>query len=200
PLDLPSSPTRRSSDLVVASASREVAARSAQTDTVTAVLEVTNPRVWSVDSPNLYQLTTTLLQDGRTIDETTTRTGFRTFTFDPDRGFFLNGVPMKMKGVCLHHDAAVLGAAVPREVWRKRLQTLKSIGCNAIRTSHNPQAPDLYDLCDELGLLVLDEAFDEWEFPKRKWLEGWNVGTPGFQGSFDFFEEWSSRDLADMVR
>src|SRR5690606_40559429 len=83
PLDLPSSPTRRSSDLVVASASREVAARSAQTDTVTAVLEVTNPRVWSVDSPNLYQLTTTLLQDGRTIDETTTRTGFRTFTFDP---------------------------------------------------------------------------------------------------------------------
>jgi len=185
---------------VVASASREVAARSAQTDTVTAVLEVTNPRVWSVDSPNLYQLTTTLLQDGRTIDETTTRTGFRTFTFDPDRGFFLNGVPMKMKGVCLHHDAGVLGAAVPREVWRKRLQTLKSIGCNAIRTSHNPQAPDLYDLCDELGLLVLDEAFDEWEFPKRKWLEGWNVGTPGFEGSYDFFEEWGSRDLADMVR
>ena len=77
---------------------------------------------------------------------------------------------------------------------------LKKIGCNAIRTSHNPQAPDLYDLCDELGLLVMNEAFDEWEFPKRKWIEGWNKGTPGFQGSFDFFEEWGEQDLADMVR
>ena len=82
----------------------------------------------------------------------------------------------------------------------KRLLKLKEIGCNAVRTSHNPQAPDLYDLCDELGLLVLNEAYDEWEFPKRKWVEGWNVGTPLFQGSYDFFEEWGERDLADMVR
>jgi hypothetical protein len=80
------------------------------------------------------------------------------------------------------------------------LLTLKDIGCNAIRTSHNPQAPDVYDLCDELGLLVLNEAFDEWEFPKRKWIEGWNVGTPGFEGAYDFFEEWGERDLADMIR
>jgi Beta-galactosidase/beta-glucuronidase len=163
-------------------------------------LRVNKPQLWSLDHPVLYQLRTTVLQDGREIDRNLIRTGFRTFTFDPDKGFALNGDWMKVKGVCLHHDSGVLGAEVYPEVWRRRLLTLKELGCNAIRTSHNPQAPGLYALCDELGLLVLNEAFDEWEFPKRKWLEGWNVGTPGFQGSFDFFEEWGERDLADMVR
>ncbi len=163
-------------------------------------LDVDAPVLWSVDNPYLYQLRTTLELGGKIVDRTSFQTGIRTFAFDPDTGFSLNGVRMKMKGVCLHHDAGVLGAAVPREVWRERLLTLKSIGVNAIRTSHNPQAPDLYELCDELGLLVMNEAFDEWEFPKRKWIEGWNVGEPGFEGSYDFFEEWSSRDLADMVR
>jgi hypothetical protein len=163
-------------------------------------LRVKNPALWSVDTPNLYTLKTTVRKGNEVVDQTETRTGFRTFTFDPDKGFALNGERMKIKGVCLHHDAGVLGSAVPKEVWHRRLLTLKEIGCNAIRTSHNPQSPDLYDLCDELGLLVLDEAFDEWEFPKRKWLEGWNVGTPGFQGNYDFFEEWGERDLADLVR
>ena len=107
---------------------------------------------------------------------------------------------MKVKGVCLHHDAGVLGAAMYKEVWRRRLVNLKKIGCNAIRTSHNPQATALYELCDELGLLVLNEAFDEWEFPKRKWLEGWNVGKPGYQGSYDFFNTWGEQDLRDMVK
>jgi beta-galactosidase len=184
----------------VAAASQRLTLRAGASGTATASLDVSSPQRWSVDHPYLYHLKTTVLQDGRPIDGTTTRTGIRTFSFDPNRGFFLNGVSMKMKGVCLHHDAGVLGAAVPREVWKTRLQTLKSIGCNAVRTSHNPQATDLYELCDELGLLVLDEAFDEWEFPKRKWLKGWNVGEPGFQGSYDFFEAWSDRDIADMVR
>ena len=168
--------------------------------TAACTLEVDAPRLWSVDHPHLYQLRTTVAREGTVIDRSVMRTGLRAFGFDPHLGFSLNGVPMKMKGVCLHHDAGVLGAAVPRSVWHRRLLTLKSLGCNAIRTSHNPQAPDLYDLCDELGFLVLNEAFDEWEFPKRKWLDGWNVGEPGFEGSFDFFEAWSSRDLADMVR
>ena len=163
-------------------------------------LKVRNPKLWSIDTPNLYQLKTTLLKDGQVIDETITKTGLRSFTFHPDKGFALNGEWMKVKGVCIHHDAGVLGAAVPHDIWEKRLLKLKEIGCNAVRTSHNPQAPDLYDLCDELGLLVLNEAYDEWEFPKRKWVEGWNVGTPLFQGSYDFFEEWGERDLADMVR
>ena len=163
-------------------------------------LAVRKPLLWSVKTPNLYRLRTTVEQNGKTIDETVTTVGIRIFTFDPDKGFALNGEWMKMKGVCLHHDAGVLGSAVPREVWKRRLLNLKEIGCNAVRMTHNPQAPDMYELCDELGLLVMDEGFDEWEFPKRKWIEGWNKGTPGFQGSYDFFEEWSSRDMADIVR
>lgn len=83
---------------------------------------------------------------------------------------------------------------------KRRLENLKKIGVNAIRMSHNPQAPVLYDLCDEMGLLVKDEAFDEWEFPKRKWLKGWNRGEPGYDGSFDFFKEWMEQDVMDMVR
>jgi beta-galactosidase len=163
-------------------------------------MNVQAPECWSVETPKLYTLKTTIYQQGQRVDETTTRTGFRHFVFDPDKGFALNEEWMKLKGVCLHHDAGVLGSAVPPEVWRRRLLTLKEIGVNAIRTSHNPQAPDVYRLCDELGLLVLDEAFDEWEFPKRKWIEGWNIGTPGYQGSYDFFDEWGEKDLEDMIR
>jgi len=163
-------------------------------------LTVANPLLWSIKTPNLYQLKTTVLQNGKIIDETLTTAGVRTITFDPNKGFALNGEWMKVKGVCIHHDAGVLGSAVPREVWKRRLQTLKDLGSNAIRMAHNPHAPDVYEICDEIGLLVQDEAFDEWEFPKRKWLEGWNRGTPGYEGSYDFFEEWSTRDIADMVR
>lgn len=185
---------------VVAKSSQKIAVQANRNGKILTDLKVGNPKLWSIDSPNLYQLRTTLLQDGKTIDETITKTGLRSFTFDPDKGFALNGQWMKMKGVCIHHDAGVLGSAVPHDIWKKRLLKLKEIGCNAIRTSHNPQAPDLYDLCDELGLLVMNEAYDEWEFPKRKWVEGWNVGTPLFQGGYDFFEEWGEKDLADMVR
>ncbi len=167
---------------------------------INSTLEVRDPELWDLDNPTLYTLQTTITQDGQIVDQSSVRTGFRTYTFDPNTGFALNGVGMKVKGVCLHHDAGVLGAAVYPEVWRRRLLQLKSIGVNAIRTSHNPQASSLYALCDELGMLVMNEAFDEWEFPKRKWLSGWNVGTPGFQGAFDYFEEWGERDLADMVR
>lgn len=171
-----------------------------QKEKIQTTLHVKSPFLWSLEDPTLYSLKTTILQNGKEIDSSITTTGFRTFAFDPNTGFALNGNRMKIKGVCIHHDAGVLGAAVPREVWKRRLLTLKEIGCNAIRTSHNPQATDLYELCDELGILVLNEAFDEWEFPKRKWIEGWNVGTPGFQGSYDFFEEWGEKDLADMIR
>ena len=184
----------------VAKSSEKITVNGTQAGKIVTALKVANPQLWSLKSPSLYTLKTSVYQNGVLVDETTTVTGFREFTFDPNKGFALNGEGMKIKGVCLHHDGGVLGSAVPREVWKRRLLTLQEIGVNAIRTSHNPQAPDLYQLCDELGLLVLNEAFDEWEFPKRKWLEGWNVGTPGFQGSFDFFEEWGEKDLADMVK
>jgi len=188
------------SGAIVAKRTNKITLGAGQKNEFKTQLEVNNPKLWSVDVPTSYTLRTTVLQNKKVIDKSTVNTGFRTFTFDADHGFALNGKQMKVKGVCLHHDAGVLGAEMYPEVWRRRLLTLKELGVNAIRTSHNPQASSLYALCDELGLLVMDEAFDEWEFPKRKWLEGWNVGTPGFQGSFDFFKEWGERDLADLVK
>lgn len=163
-------------------------------------LKLSRPHRWTLETPYLYSLHTELLRNGQCVDSTSCRVGLRTLRFDANKGFALNGKPTKVKGVCLHHDAGVLGAVVPREVWSRRLKNLKEMGANAIRMSHNPQAPVVYDLCDELGLLVMDEASDEWEFPKRKWIEGWNVGEPSYDGTFDFFEEWIERDVTDMVR
>lgn len=185
---------------VVSKSSQNIVLDANRENKILTKISLKKPQLWDLENPNLYQLRTTVLKEGKVIDKTVTTTGFRSFVFDANKGFALNGKSMKMKGVCLHHDAGVLGSAVPRDVLKTRLQTLKEIGVNAIRTSHNPQAPDLYNLCDELGLLVLNEAYDEWEFPKRKWLEGWNSGIPGFQGTFDIFAEWSEKDLEDMVR
>ncbi|UMB53046.1 DUF4982 domain-containing protein [Lutibacter sp. A64] len=185
---------------VVSKNSKKVAIIPNNNNTITTKIKLRNAKLWDLENPNLYNLRTTVYKNGIQIDQTITQTGFRSFTFDPNKGFALNGKWMKMKGVCLHHDSGVLGAAMYKDVWKKRLKTLKEIGVNAIRTSHNPQATDFYELCDELGLLVLNEAYDEWEFPKRKWLVGWNKGTPGFEGSYDYFEEWAEKDLEDFVR
>ncbi|WP_348822897.1 sugar-binding domain-containing protein [Flavobacterium aestuarii] len=185
---------------VVSKSSQNIAVNANAVNKSNVQINVKNPQLWNLEHPNLYQLKTTVLNGGKIIDKTVTQTGFRNFTFDANKGFALNGKWMKMKGVCLHHDAGVLGSAVPKDVLKSRLKTLKEIGVNAIRTSHNPQAPDFYALCDELGILVLNEAYDEWEFPKRKWLTGWNVGTPGFEGSHDIFGTWGEKDLEDMVR
>lgn len=163
-------------------------------------LKVPRPQRWDLDSPYLYTLKTELFHNGKRMDGSETPVGLRTLEFDANKGFALNGRWMKVKGVCLHHDAGTLGAVVPEEVWRRRLLNLKEIGVNAIRMSHNPQAPVVYDLCDRIGLLVMDEVSDEWEFPKRKWIQGWNVGEPGYDGTADFFEEWIERDVTDMVR
>lgn len=179
-------------------ATKQTAVPSSKKQTLT--LNISDAKRWSLTSPYLYKVVTRLLLNGQDIDRAEVPMGLRTLEFSPDKGFALNGEWMKVKGVCLHDDAGVLGTAVPVDVWRTRLVTLKQLGCNAIRMSHNPHAPALYDLCDELGLLVMDEASDEWEFPKRKWLKGWNQGTPGFEGTFDYFEEWIDRDVADMVR
>ncbi|HEY5590107.1 MAG TPA: sugar-binding domain-containing protein [Paludibacter sp.] len=184
---------------VVTSVSKNLKVEANNKATSTQSLAIISPKRWSLEQPNLYTLKTIVKQNGKIIDQNEQKLGLRTLTFDPNKGFALNDEWTKVKGVCIHHDAGCLGSAVPREVWKRRLITLKEMGCNAIRLSHNPQAPDVYELCDELGILVMDEAFDEWEFAKKKWIKGWNVGVPGFQGAATYFNDWSDKDLTDMV-
>ncbi|MCL2508751.1 MAG: DUF4982 domain-containing protein [Oscillospiraceae bacterium] len=165
----------------------------------TVSLRVSRPALWSPDSPALYSLICRASENGVVRDELTIPCGIRTFAFDADTGFTLNNVPTRLKGVCLHHDAGALGAAVPKAVWRRRLQKLKETGCNAIRAAHNPPDSHLLDLCDELGFLVMDEAFDEWEGFKNKWWQGHNVYPPKHFGYADAFPQWYERDLSGMV-
>jgi len=162
-------------------------------------MEVTGPKLWSIENPSLYKLSITVFSDGKQTDNWSDEVGIRSFHFDADQGFFLNEKKIKIKGVCLHDDAGALGTAVPAEVWERRLISLKEAGCNAIRMSHNPHADYFYKLTDKLGFLVMDEAFDEWETGKNKWIEGWNVGKPGKDGYHEYFKEWASRDLQDMM-
>ena len=185
--------------IVVASAKKNVALAGNAAQDAKLSFTIKQPALWSVDQPNLYTLTTTIFQNGKKTDEYSEKVGIRSIKFDANTGFFLNGENMKLKGVCIHHDAGALGAAVPREVWERRLLKLKEVGCNAIRMSHYPHQDYLYELCDELGFLVQDEAFDEWEAGKNKWIEGWNAGTPGKDGYHEYFKEWAERDVNDMI-
>ena len=150
-------------------------------------LKIQNPRLWSPQDPYLYKLNLILLQNGKPVDTYEANTGIRSFRFDQDKGFLLNGARTKIKGVCLHHDAGALGAVVNKSAIRRQLQLLKDMGCNAIRTSHNPPAPEFLDLCDKMGFLVLDEAFDMWKKKKSKhdYAENWT--------------EWHERDLNDQI-
>lgn len=148
---------------------------------------VTNPNVWNLEHPYLYTLRSTLLNGKRIMDVVDNTLGIRTIEYPLDKGFLLNGKQVKMKGVNLHHDGGAVGAAVPERVWERRLEILKSGGCNAIRTAHNPPAPEFLDLCDRMGFLVMDEAFDQWISPKNK------------QDYHLYFQEWHERDLTAMV-
>jgi len=152
-------------------------------------LTVGGPRRWSTEDPYIYQVVSALSVGGRVVDRTTTPLGMRTIQFTADNGFLLNGKRVQLKGVCLHHDLGCLGAAVHRRGIERQLEILKAMGCNAIRTSHNPPAPELLDLCDRMGLLVMDEIFDEWVIPKSGMKYGYKR----------FFEAWSERDLVGML-
>ncbi len=121
-------------------------------------IQIENPRLWSLQDPYLYELTTSIVEDGKILDSVVSRFGVRDIRFDADQGFFLNGKSVKIKGTCNHQDHAGVGAAVPDAIWDYRLQCLKDMGCNAIRTSHNPPAPELLDACDRMGVLVIDET------------------------------------------
>jgi beta-galactosidase len=150
---------------------------------------IMSPQLWSVERPTMYALRTELLtaSTARPADRLVSPFGIRTIAYDKDKGFLLNGRQVKMRGVNLHHDAGALGAAVPERIWEVRLERLKAMGANAIRTSHNPPAPEFLDLCDRLGFLVMAEAFDEWTIGK----------VP--EGYHKYFAEWSERDVVDFV-
>jgi hypothetical protein len=167
----------------------------------TQTAEIASPELWSPDAPSLYTAVTEVRDADKVMDRLETKFGIRSVRFDARRGLLLNGQPVKIKGVCLHDDAGALGTAVPDQVLERRLRLLKGIGCNAIRCSHNPKAPEFYDLCDRLGLLVMDEAFDEWTGEKSKWIHGWNIGAPShYPGYPAYFEEWADRDVREMVQ
>ncbi|MFI2857725.1 glycoside hydrolase family 2 TIM barrel-domain containing protein [Paenibacillus sp. JSM ZJ436] len=151
-------------------------------------MNISSPKLWSVDTPEVYTMKTEIFANGCCIDDHVTSFGIRSFSIDTTRGFALNGQPMKLKGVCLHHDAGPVGAAVPEKLLMKRLRMLKEMGCNAIRTAHHPMSPEFYTFCDRLGFIVVDEAFDGWEKTKADCDYGL------------YFEEWWQQDLGDMLR
>jgi beta-galactosidase len=151
-------------------------------------IKISSPELWSVENPVMYSLVTKILINGKPVDEITTPFGIRKIEYDVDKGLLLNGSNIKMNGVCLHHDAGCVGAAVPEGVWERRMKVLKEMGCNAIRTSHNPVAPEFLDLCDRMGFLVMDEIFDEWQRGKVPF--GYNK----------YFDEWAERDVVSFIR
>ena len=151
-------------------------------------LTVANPQRWDMDHPYLYTLITEVVDGERVIDKYSTSFGIRTIAFDRKKGFLLNGKTRKLHGVCLHHDLGALGAAVNRRATERELQIMKAAGVNAVRTSHNPPSPELLELADRMGLVVMDESFDMWHIAK----------VPN--GYSKYFDQWSERDLRDMVR
>lgn len=152
-------------------------------------LLVNDPVLWSPDSPTLYTARLRIERDGEVLDEYDTRFGIRTLEYVPEKGFFLNGRATKFKGVCNHHDLGALGAAVNRSAIRYQIELLKDMGVNAIRTAHNMPAPELVELCDEMGMMLMVEPFDDWGFQPK---------SPNGYGRF--FAEWAGRDITNMVK
>ena len=152
-------------------------------------IQVENPVLWDHETPYLYELTTILKKNDTIIDERTDKVGFRNIEFDAKKGFLINGKHVKLNGVCLHHDGGCVGAAVPPEIWRRRLEKLKDMGVNSVRCSHNPPDEALLDLCDELGFYVMDEAFDEWRLMKAKEIGSNTHESHGYSMYFDACHE-----------
>lgn len=171
---------------VTRASERNVATKGSVAE-VSQQLKVINPMLWSDDRPYLYKVISKLEQGGREIDSYETPLGIRYFVFDVNKGFILNGKPVKIRGVCNHHDLGSLGAAINTRALERQLEILKAMGANGLRTAHNPPAPELLDLADRMGFIVMDEAFDMWKRGKTK---------------FDYhldWDEWHKRDLEDMV-
>jgi beta-galactosidase len=175
------------SGLQIATASSEL---NLHTGTVTENLQkqiVPSPHLWSVSDPYLYQVVTEVIDNNKILDHYLTTIGIRSFEFDATKGFSLNGKQIKINGVCDHHDLGCLGSAINTRALERQLEILKAMGCNGIRTSHNPPAPELLDLCDKMGFIVMDEAFDMWKKSKTK---------------YDYhldWDEWHKKDLQDQI-
>lgn len=152
-------------------------------------LKVQQPELWSPDSPYLYSLEVALYKGRELLDTEIVPTGIRSIRFDPAQGFFLNDKNIKMYGVCLHADGGPVGTAVPLSLWEYRLNKLRELGVNALRVAHHPFAPEFLDLCDRMGFLVMNEAFDTWEAPKNHAEKGYNL----------YFKDWWQRDLRDQL-
>ncbi|ARV16594.1 glycoside hydrolase family 2 TIM barrel-domain containing protein [Polaribacter sp. SA4-12] len=163
-------------------------------------VEVYNPELWSPENPHLYTVKVQILKNDEVLGEETTKIGIRKLDFDKDTGFSINGVQTKLKGVCLHHDGGPLGSAIYKRTIQRQLEILREMGCNAVRTAHNPFSTEFLDVCDEMGFLVLNEAFDEWEIPKKPTTiqDGKKIRIPvDFYASK--FKEWADKDLTDFV-
>jgi len=153
-------------------------------------LRVDKPSLWSPSSPYLYRVRSEVHEDSQAANDVYwTPFGIRGAVFDAKRGFLLNGEHIKLNGACLHQEAGCVGSAVPERMWERRLELLKEMGCNAIRTSHNPYAAEFVDLCDRMGFLVMNEAFDEWKSPKGQMKNGYHL----------YFDEWYERDLMNFI-
>jgi len=172
--------------LVAENSTKDFSASSEKT--ISEIVEIADPVLWSVETPALYRAVNDVYADGILTDSYETEFGIRFFEFDSEKGFSLNGKPLKIHGVNNHHGLGALGAAVNRRAIERQLEILKQMGCNAIRTAHNPPAPELLNLCDRMGFIVMDEAFDMWAKKKTKY--DYHL----------FWDEWHKRDLADMVR
>lgn len=162
-------------------------------------LRVSEPALWSPDQPNMYRVRSVLFVDNEPADDALTPLGIRTLSFTAGNGFELNGIETKIKGVCLHQDAAIFGGAVETRTWASRLIMLKEAGCNAVRTSHHPFPTEFYHACDFLGMMVMDEAFDEW---RLGWDRGYSDSPYGknVYGYSLYFDQWHETDLRAMLR
>ncbi len=185
----------------VASSEKNYTIEAGAKDTFNQQVELTNAKLWDTENPNLYSAVTSVIVDGKVIDQYKTRIGIRELVFDKDKGFFLNGKSTYAKGVCLHHDGGLVGTAVPRKVWERRLKALKKGGVNSIRTSHNPFSEEFFEICDELGFLVQSEIFDEMQNPKDKRFNFEEL-EPLYrtEGYHHHFYEWAESDLKRTIR
>ncbi|UOB18738.1 glycoside hydrolase family 2 TIM barrel-domain containing protein [Abyssalbus ytuae] len=169
------------------SVSKEIPFDANPNQSITQELIIKNPKLWSVESPTMYTAVTQVKIDNQIVDEYKTPFGIRTFRFTTDKGFILNGKPLKIKGVCQHHDLGPLGTAINYRALERQLEILKDMGVNGIRTAHNPPAPELLELCDKMGFIVMDESYDMWKTGKTKYDYS------------NYWDEWHIKDLEDFI-